>query len=402
MRISTSQLYSQGADAIGRNQSELFANQQRIASGKRMLAPSDDPIASAEAVVVGQSKARIERFGANLITAAESLGLNDSILADIGDTLIEMRTLAISGGAGSLSDADRRSVATDLEGRLQQLVGLANSRGADGGYLFGGFAVGTQPFALVGGSYAYQGDQGQRALTVADGRDLPVSENGEALFNAVRTGNGTFTARAAATNAGAGIVDAGSVTDPTLLDGHGYRLQFNVAAGVTTYDVVDVTAATTVSSGNAYVPGSAIAVAGMQVTITGDPLAGDQFTLTPSGRQSVFTTVQELIATLRAPTATASDKARLGNGLSLALQNLSQAQEAVLTTRAGLGARMRELDSLASHNEARTLQYEATLSRLQDLDYSKALSDFARQQLALEASQKSFLQVSGLSLFNYL
>ncbi|MBK6602859.1 MAG: flagellar hook-associated protein FlgL [Betaproteobacteria bacterium] len=402
MRISTSQLYSQGADAIGRNQSELFANQQRIASGKRMLAPSDDPIASAEAVVVGQSKARVERFGANLITAAESLGLNDSILADVGDTLIEMRTLAINGGAGSLSDADRRSLATDLEGRLQQLVGLANSRGADGGYLFGGFAVGTQPFALVGGSYAYQGDQGQRALTVADGRDLPVSENGEALFNAVRTGNGTFIARAAATNAGAGIVAAGSVTDPTLLDGHGYRLHFNVAAGVTTYDVVDVTAATTVSTGNAYVPGSAIAVAGMQVTITGDPLSGDQFTLTPSGHQSVFTTVQELIATLRAPTATAGDKARLGNGLNLALQNLSQAQEAVLTTRAGLGARMRELDSLAAHNEARTLQYEATLSRLQDLDYSKALSDFARQQLALEASQKSFLQVSGLSLFNYL
>ena len=402
MRISTSQLYSQGADAIGRNQSELFANQQRIASGKRMLAPSDDPIASAEAVVVGQSKARVERFGANLITAAESLGLNDSILADVGDTLIEMRTLAINGGAGSLSDADRRSLATDLEGRLQQLVGLANSRGADGGYLFGGFAVGTQPFALVGGSYAYQGDQGQRALTVADGRDLPVSENGEALFNAVRTGNGTFIARAAATNAGAGIVAAGRVTDPTLLDGHGYRLHFNVAAGVTTYDVVDVTAATTVSTGNAYVPGSAIAVAGMQVTITGDPLSGDQFTLTPSGHQSVFTTVQELIATLRAPTATAGDKARLGNGLNLALQNLSQAQEAVLTTRAGLGARMRELDSLAAHNEARTLQYEATLSRLQDLDYSKALSDFARQQLALEASQKSFLQVSGLSLFNYL
>ena len=128
----------------------------------------------------------------------------------------------------------------------------------------------------------------------------------------------------------------------------------------------------------------------------------DRFTLTPSGHQSVFTTVQELIATLRAPTATAGDKARLGNGLNLALQNLSQAQEAVLTTRAGLGARMRELDSLAAHNEARTLQYEATLSRLQDLDYSKALSDFARQQLALEASQKSFLQVSGLSLFNYL
>jgi flagellar hook-associated protein 3 FlgL len=63
---------------------------------------------------------------------------------------------------------------------------------------------------------------------------------------------------------------------------------------------------------------------------------------------------------------------------------------------------MRELDSLSTGNEARLVQYESTLSRLSDLDYAKALSDFARQQLALEASQKSFLQVSGLSLFSYL
>ena len=67
-----------------------------------------------------------------------------------------------------------------------------------------------------------------------------------------------------------------------------------------------------------------------------------------------------------------------------------------------MGAGLRELETLASAYEGEQVSHDQTLSRLQDLDYSKALSDFARQQLALEASQKSFLQVSGLSLFNYL
>jgi flagellar hook-associated protein 3 FlgL len=140
----------------------------------------------------------------------------------------------------------------------------------------------------------------------------------------------------------------------------------------------------------------------MQVRIAGNPAAGDAITLEPAPRQSVFKTVQDLVAALRAPSATPAERAKLANGIGTALQNLTQAQEAVLTARAGLGARMRELDSLAAGNGARLVQYESTLSRLSDLDYSKALSDFARQQLALEASQKSFLQVSGLSLFRYL
>ena len=61
-----------------------------------------------------------------------------------------------------------------------------------------------------------------------------------------------------------------------------------------------------------------------------------------------------------------------------------------------------ELDSAGGANEDRGLQYAQSLSQLQDLDYSRALSDFSRQQLALDAAQKSFVKISGLSLFNYL
>jgi flagellar hook-associated protein 3 FlgL len=402
MRISTAQIYALGSDAIGRAQSALFETQQKIASGQRMLTPSDDPVASAQAIVTTQAKSRVERYGANVTTATETLSLEESVLGDVTDALTEIRTLAVRAGSGSLADADRASLATELEGRLAQLVALANSTGADGSYLFSGFQLHTPPFAKVSGSYIYNGDQGQRELPVADGRDMPISDSGQDLFAAVKTGNGVFAARAAAINAGSGLIDTGSVTNPAALSGHTYRLQFAVAAGVTTYDVLDVTAATTVSAGNAYAPGSAITVAGMQVTVSGAPATGDQFTLAPAGRQSVFATVQNLIATLRTPGGTTAGRTAITNGISVALQDLTHGQDAVLTTRASLGARLQELDSLASSNDERSLQYDATLSQLQDLDYNQALSDFSRQQLALEAAQKSFLQVSGLSLFSMM
>ena len=67
----------------------------------------------------------------------------------------------------------------------------------------------------------------------------------------------------------------------------------------------------------------------------------------------------------------------------------------------GGGASLRELDSLATGNADRSTQYDQTISRLTDLDYNQALSDFARQQLSLEAAQKSFLKITSLSLFPF-
>jgi flagellar hook-associated protein 3 FlgL len=63
---------------------------------------------------------------------------------------------------------------------------------------------------------------------------------------------------------------------------------------------------------------------------------------------------------------------------------------------------MNELESLGSLNDNLSLQYQQTLSNLQDLDYAKAITDLTRNQTNLEAAQKSFAKISQLSLFNYL
>lgn len=113
---------------------------------------------------------------------------------------------------------------------------------------------------------------------------------------------------------------------------------------------------------------------------------------------SLFQTVEEFIGALETP----GDGATLSGAVSTALQDLDSALDNVLTKRAAVGSRLQEIDALQQIGEDTAIQYEQSLSRLQDLDFAQAISDMIRQQALLEAAQKSFTRVSGLSLFNII
>lgn len=120
------------------------------------------------------------------------------------------------------------------------------------------------------------------------------------------------------------------------------------------------------------------------------------------GGQDVFQTLNDLIALLETPVVTATDSANLTAGLALANGNMDRALDNVLTVRASVGARLQELDALNNAGEDRNIQYSQILSELQDLDYTQALTKLSQQQITLEAAQRSFVTISGLSLFNFL
>jgi flagellar hook-associated protein 3 FlgL len=151
-----------------------------------------------------------------------------------------------------------------------------------------------------------------------------------------------------------------------------------------------------------YKEGQQIAFGGMAMDIKGVPTAGDKFSVEPSQKQSVFTTVTDLIKTLRSPTDGSTGKAALTNQLNSAIDNLKNAHDNVLTVQASVGAHMNELDYLDSAGMDLDIQYASTLDDLQGLDTVKAISDFSQQQLTLQAAQMSFKTMSGLSLFNVI
>jgi flagellar hook-associated protein 3 FlgL len=243
-------------------------------------------------------------------------------------------------------------------------------------------------------------------LLVGSARKMAISETGSAIFEAIPTGNGRFTTTAAGANTGSGIVSPGAVVDSTQVTGHSYDIKFGVTGtpAVTTYTVTDKTASPPVDvlANQPYTEGATIAFGGMSMDVKGAPADGDSFSVAPSAKQSVFTTITDLIKTLRAPANGSSGKAALANGLNTASSNMKNALDNVLTVQASVGSRMKELDNLDSTGDDLNIQYQTTLGDLQDLDMVKAISLFAQQQQTLQAAQMSFKTMSGLSLFNYI
>jgi flagellar hook-associated protein 3 FlgL len=406
LRLSTNAIYESGTSQLNTLQSQMAKTQMQLSTNRRMLTAADDPIASARALELTQTKSMNTQFATNRSNANASLSLVDQSLSDVSSQITEIQSLIVTAGNGGYAQSDRAALATELEGRLTDLIGLANTSNGTGGYLYSGYASTTQPFTQTPTGAAYQGDQGQRTLQVGSTRKMAISESGSAVFDAVSTGNGSFQTQAAAANTGAGIVSPGAVVDRGKLTGHDYAINFAVSGNpaVTTYTVTDKTAdpAKNVLENQPYTPGASISFDGMSLDIKGAPANGDSFTVAPSEKQSVFTTVTNLIKTLRSPADGSSGKAALANGLATASSNMQNALDNVLTVQASVGARLKELDYLETTGTDLDTQYQTTLSGLQDLDLVKAISLYSQQQGTLQAAQMSFKTMSGLSLFNYI
>lgn len=418
MRVSTGMIYDAGVASIQRQTSALMHTQQQVASGRRIVTPSDDPVAAARILEVEQARESNAQYLVNQKAAGETLGLVEGNLVSAGNLLTRVRELAVLAGNASLADSDRRSIAIELRSRFDELLGIANATDGAGQYLFSGYQGATTPFSgAVGSGVGYAGDDGQRKLQVSASRQLAVSESGRDVFMRVRAGNGTFGTSAAVGNAGTGVIDGGDVLNPAGwaaggVPATGLKIVFSVVGATRFYDIQDAATSTSLLTAPiAHVSGQAIPLLkqtapaadyGAQVVVTGQPANGDTFTITPSGTQSMFATIENLIAAVEAPLAAGAGNVLLTNRIGSALTNLDQATDNLLRVRASIGAGMQELDALASAGEDLGLQYQQVLSRLQDVDYAAAITELTQQQSYLEAAQKSFLRVSGLSLFNYV
>lgn len=398
MRISTSTLYDANVATLTQTQAKLLHTQQQVSTGRRILTPADDPANAARVLELTQSDDSNTQFTANRDEARHSLSLSESILSSVTSLLLDVRTSAVQAGDGALNLSDKQALAIEYRGRLDELIGLANSTDGLGNYLFSGFQGQTLPFFKGPANVQYMTDDGQRLIQVSGSRQVASSESGADVFMRIKNGNGTFIPQAAAANTGSGIISQGVVTNPALTTGHNYQVTFAVAAGVTTYDVTDTTTSTVLSAGNPYTSGQAISFDGVQFDITGTPNDTDTFTISPSTNESIFQTISDLTAALES----SGTSAQFANNLNKALNSLDRDLDNVLRVRSSLGARLHELDALQNAGDGLGLQFKQAISQLQDVDYNKAVSDLTQQQINLEAAQKSFLRITEMSVFNYL
>jgi flagellar hook-associated protein 3 FlgL len=401
IRISTYMMFQNGEQAIGNSQSQLMSTELQLATGKQINSPSDNPVGAANVASLSTTVSELSQFKSNQGAAQLQLNLADSTMSNFVNLVQDVQQRLVQAGDGSYSDTQRAALAQGLQGDLNQMVGLANTSDGQGGYLFAGSQQSAAPFSQTGNSVTYGGDSTLQSIQVSQNRQLQIKFSGDDLFQKIRPGNGSFVTAANAGNTGTGVIDAGSVTNPSALTGHSYTISFTVSGSATTYQVQDTTTNATVASGN-YTSPTSISFAGQQVTVSGAPAGGDTFTVAPAPYQSIFTTVANAIAALQQPAQAPAANAQLQIALGSALSSASQAMDHLTLKQAEIGNQLQQLNSYSTLNDDRTLQTTSALSSIQDVDYAKAASQMAQQQTIYQAALQSYSAVSKLSLFNYL
>ena len=405
MRISTQQFFNRGLESIQDVTEQQQKTQLQLSTGKKVLTPADDPVASTRILELTQELAINGQFQRNIELAEGHLKLQDDLLGSIGSVVQRVRELTVTSGNGVLNESDLKAIAVEVEERLDQLAGLLNSQDASGEYLMSGFQGNTQPFQKnISGTYEYMGDEGRRYVQVEPSVTIASTENGKQIFQDIEVDKNTFYTVASSNNTAVppAQITTGQMIDQDLYDAF-YPNDMEITfTSATTFDVTDKETGRPLALNQAYSPNDAIVVNGIQFEITGRPVSGDTFFVESSGKQGLLTTVEKLIYGLENFVPSATGREHFAALLDSSLQNLDSAETSILEARSQIGARLNTVETTEEQLKDVELLTKEILNNLEAVDYAETVSLLSIQQFTLEAAYSSYSQITSLSLFDRL
>lgn len=190
MRVTDQQIYSNLSSQVRTNWSRLARAQERAATGKEVLRPSDNPLAADRIGALQESLAKLDdsdRAGKN---AAASLEAVESATGQASDLLIRARELAVQSASEQYGAEDRAAAALEIRQLQKSLVAIGNTRVADR-YVFGGYLSDRPPFQADG---TFVGDSGEPELEVAPGLMVATTVRADETFSGAGGGVDLFAA----------------------------------------------------------------------------------------------------------------------------------------------------------------------------------------------------------------
>jgi flagellar hook-associated protein 3 FlgL len=408
-RVSTANMYDSSVRNLSTRQKTLVDLQENLTSGKRVVRPSDDPVAAAQAERALTRISRIQTEQRALEVQRNAITQAETTLGDAIGLVQEMRQLMVGAGGGALKNEDRKTYANQIQSLQEQLRDVINRKDTNGIPLLGALGSALQPFTgpLTGSpDYLFAGLPGQAS---SDSTSIATTVDGHAalMFDPVR--DGIYGASVTQAPGSSLVTSAVTTSNRDVLAGAGYELQIG---GVTTSGGNTQVQYSLTKNGVA-VPGgpfTASAVTGQPIPITitdggvsvmnfslqGTPVVGDKVGLQPS--PSLMSSIDSAIKGIT--NATSSTQA--AQTVSQALAHMDAGIERLSNIRGYAGELLNRADRITGDQESRSIQLEADRSRAEDLDMLKGISDFQNANVGLEAALKSYAQVQRLSLFNYV
>lgn len=304
MRITNSQITATMHNSMNGNSAQLGKLMQQLSSNKRILLPSDDPIASMRVMRVEREEASLEQYRKNIDNVSSSLSTQEANLKSISDALLNVRDRLVWAANGSNTSEDLAAIAGELENLEKTLFSSANVRDEEGRYLFSGTLSDTAAvsFDAATQTYTVTGNDKYRQAAVANG--VLVEEN------------------------------------------------------VTAMDVF-------------------------------------------GADMDMLNELHSLVSMLQDPALDAANPA-VGAQITATMNQLDATHNKLLGNITELGGRQNTLTLLSNSNDEVSLVNQKIEGELSQLDYAGATIDLNNYQLALQATQKTYLKINELSLFSLL
>ena len=417
MTISTSLFFSRAVTLMSKNQTDLAAMQEKVATGKELVRPSDGVD---KALNISRLRSGIEQLQAyenSLNLIGDRLKIEESFLQGTSDTLTEIKTLVIQGANGSYNSSDRQVIGRQIEELIDEIKNLANGADVNGNYVFSGTRVKTAPYQEdEAGVIRYQGDQVETNVKFTNTRTSGIGRSGPDIYQSIFTGQNI--------NVSEGIyqVEVGSSIDAgdefTLsLDEH--EFSYTAEAGdnrnrVAEHFYEEITKK--IEAGE--IDNVSAVLDGEIITLTS--LDGANRAVSGSAKNALggMTDTQSFVVTeLQAPDIGRPEKVEFFEALQSVARVMRTGTQDEIQDRiayldqmidqstlglADIGIERSTIEAELGLNQDLRATIQANLSREEDLDYAAAITQLQAKMMALEAAQSSFAKISNLSIFNYL
>ena len=180
MRITDNMRFGDVQRNLASLRSRYATLSDQVSTGRKVLAPSDDPVAAARLMRVNARASRTADYQNTIKAVRADIESSEGNLAQASQLMVRAHELAVQGANDSLSANDRAALAIEVGALQEQLVSTANARGQRG-YLFSGSQVATP---ALSGAGAYQGDTNEHEVEISPGVRTRVSVTGSEAFTA--------------------------------------------------------------------------------------------------------------------------------------------------------------------------------------------------------------------------
>lgn len=410
MRISTNQIFDRNIKAINDNQSGLSDLQEQLASQKKLIRPSMDPVGAAQVVRLTEEVDQLAQFKTNNNLLVNALESEDAVLTNIKNSLNRARQLAGGAGSGIVGTQDRKAISVEIEQIRDQIFDLMNTQNASGEYIFAGYQSHSPAFSFnpsaAGNKYSYEGDDGVNKAQISNTVALNSNSSGKEVFEDTLARLKTSITGSTGTSEASAIITEQSAFDefhngsyqrvpPAAANSNDFQL--TVLAG-NQIQVSNVASGATVAT-LPFTSGDAFTFKGIEFKISGGVGATVDFQLQAPQKKNIAETLNDFVMALNDENINDGEYREALNDVLVGIDN---GLETLGNEVSSVGGRLKVAEAVMKSNLDLDIANKSARASIQDLDYAEASAEFKKQETALSAALATFPRVSSLSLFDFI